>query len=49
MGRKSKIEDASHKQKLTLAELAGHDDVCSDVMIDNVRDNTGLIITRLLT
>ena len=38
MGRKSKVDESDQKQKLTLAELAGHDDVCSDVMIDNVRD-----------
>ena len=38
MGRKSKVDETDQKQKLTLAELAGHDDVCSDVMIDNVRD-----------
>ena len=37
MGRKFKAKDGLQKQPLTLAELAGHDDVCSDVMIDNVR------------
>jgi [histone H4]-N-methyl-L-lysine20 N-methyltransferase len=36
MGRKSKVIEAPGKQRLTLAELAEHDDVCSDVMIDNV-------------
>ncbi|ETN39091.1 uncharacterized protein HMPREF1541_05313 [Cyphellophora europaea CBS 101466] len=35
MGRKIKAKDGPLKQPLTLAELAGHDDVCSDVMIDN--------------
>jgi hypothetical protein len=36
MGRKSKTADSPQKQRLSLAELADHDDVCSDVMIDNV-------------
>ncbi|KPI45956.1 Histone-lysine N-methyltransferase set9 [Cyphellophora attinorum] len=35
MPRKHKGKDGPPKQPLTLAELAGHDDVCSDVMIDN--------------
>lgn len=36
MGRKSTVVESTHKQRLTLAELAEHDDVCSDVMVDNV-------------
>ena len=40
MGRKSKVVESPHKQRLTLLELADHDDVCSDVMVDNVRTNS---------
>ena len=35
-GKKIKSCEADKAQRLSLAELAAHDDVCSDVLIDNV-------------
>jgi len=35
MGRKPKRAEPDREHRLTLAELAGHDDACSDAMIDN--------------
>ena len=36
MPRKRRAEDPERAQRLSLAELAAHDDVCSDALIDNV-------------
>lgn len=36
MSRKRKDRESERPQRLSLAELAAHDDVCSDVLIDNV-------------
>ncbi len=49
MGRKSKVVESPHKQRLTLSELAEHDDVCSDVMIDNVRTHSVEAIKLIIT
>jgi hypothetical protein len=34
---KRKRDEAEKSHRLSLAELAGHDDVCSDALVDNVR------------
>jgi hypothetical protein len=50
MVRKSaKSKDGPPKEPLTLAELAGHDDVCSDVMVDNVSQVRRVAVARILT
>lgn len=36
MGRKSRFTEPERTHRLSLAELASHDDACSDAMIDNV-------------
>jgi hypothetical protein len=36
MTRKKSAKEPDKAQRLSLAELAAHDDVCSDVMVDNV-------------
>lgn len=36
MVRRLKPEEYQAKARLSLDELAAHDDVCSDVMVDNV-------------
>jgi len=36
MPRKVVSEELEKAHRLTLAELAAHDDACSDAMIDNV-------------
>lgn len=36
MKRKVKSVEQEKVQRLSLAELAAHDDVCSDAMVDNV-------------
>lgn len=36
MSRKWKVRDNERTQRLSLAELAAHDDVCSDALVDNV-------------
>jgi hypothetical protein len=36
MTRKKAAPELEKPHRLTLAELAAHDDVCSDAMIDNV-------------
>ena len=42
MTRKKNMKEPEKAQRLSLAELAAHDDVCSDVMVDNV---SGLALT----
>jgi hypothetical protein len=37
MSRKKTKGGEPERHRLSLAELAAHDDVCSDVMVDNVR------------
>lgn len=36
MPRKKPAKEPEKAQRLSLAELIAHDDVCSDVMVDNV-------------
>lgn len=36
MGRKAASEEPEKVHRLSLAELAAHDDACSDAMVDNV-------------
>jgi hypothetical protein len=36
MARKKIAKEPEKAQRLSLAELAAHDDVCSDAMVDNV-------------
>lgn len=36
MGRKVEPEEPEKVHRLSLAELAAHDDACSDAMVDNV-------------
>lgn len=46
MSRKWKSRDNERTQRLSLAELAAHDDVCSDALVDNVSSNSLLVYSN---
>ena len=47
MPRKRHVEELEKAQRLSLAELAAHDDICSDSLIDNVSHSHNLQENRL--